>query len=298
MKYNTIIIGGGVAGLSAGMYLARAGIPSLILEGKFWGGQTALLNKVGNYPAVKDTSGFEISQALYEQVQEFNIDMKTELVISLKMRGKRFEVITNKDKHTAENIIIATGAKTTTLGLKDERKFVGKGVSYCATCDGNFFKNKPVAVYGVGKTALEDIKYLHNVASKVWWLVPNKNLPTNLLQEIKTLNNVEVKYSCEILGLSGQNVLQEVTFYDTIKKTNRSLKVDGLFVSLGRNPDLSWLGIEIKTNKNGYIIVNKNCQTSHKGVFACGDIIARHLKQIVTACSDGAIASSYIISKR
>lgn len=298
MVYNTIIIGGGVAGLSAGMYLARANISSLILEGQFWGGQTALLNKVSNYPAVKETSGFDISQTLYEQVKALNMEMKNELVISVKQADAGYEVCTTRSKYLADNIIIATGAKTTQLGLKEEKQFVGKGVSYCATCDGNFFKNKPVAVYGVGKTALEDIKYLHNVASSVCWIVPNKTLSQTTLQQVKDLNNLTIKYSCEVTSLVGDVTLQEICLYNRQAKKAESLKVSGLFVSLGRTPDLSWLEIDIKTNTNGYVLVDKNCQTSHKGIFACGDITSRKLKQIVTACSDGAIASSYIIAKR
>lgn len=295
MNYNTIIIGGGVAGLTAGMYLARANVPSLILESKFWGGQTALLNKVSNYPAVKDATGLDISQALYEQVKEFNIDMKNELVIGMKQVRNLYQVTTNKGKYNATNIIIATGAKTTQLGLKEEKQFVGRGVSYCATCDGNFFKNKSVAVVGFGKTALEDIKYLHNLASKVYWIVPNKSLPNNIVQEIKGLKNLQIKYSCEVLNLVGDSTLQEIVVYNKHNKTTTSLSVSGLFVSLGRQPDLSWLEMDIKTNKNGYVLVDKNCQTNLKGIFACGDITSRELKQIVTACSDGAIASSYII---
>lgn len=298
MQYNTIIIGGGVAGLSAGMYLARAGLPTLILEGKFWGGQTALLNKVSNYPAIKDASGFDISNSLYEQVKSFNIDMKNELVINAKQVGDLYQITTNKAKYKASNIIIATGAKTTQLGLKEEIRYIGRGISYCATCDGNFFKNKSVALFGFGKTALEDIKYLHNIATKVYWIVPNNTLPASVLQEIKNFKNLTIKYSCEVLNVLGENTLQEVVLHNKKNNTTENLKVDGLFVALGRQPDLSWLDIDIKTNKNGYVLVNKDCQTSHKGIFACGDITSRKLKQIVTACSDGAIASSYIIAKR
>ena len=176
MKYSTIVIGGGVAGLSAGMYLGRAGHAALILEGKFWGGQTALLNKVDNYPAVKSTSGFDITNALYEQVSVLDIDMKNEIVTSVKQKKDLYRVITNKNEYLTKNIIIATGAKVTQLGLKEEQLFRGRGVSYCATCDGNFFKNKSVAIYGNGKTALEDIKYLINLCNKVYWIVPIKSV--------------------------------------------------------------------------------------------------------------------------
>lgn len=297
MNYNTIIIGGGVAGLSAGLYLARANLPCLILEGKFWGGQTALLNKVSNYPAVKTASGFDIAQTLYEQVKEFNIDMKNELVTEVKQVANAYQVITNKSKYKANNVIIATGAKTTQLGIKEEKSFVGKGLSYCATCDGNFFKNESVALYGIGKTALEDVKYLDNVASKVYWIVPNRTLPKNIIEELKNLSKIEIHYACDVLSLIGEGSLQAIEIYDKQINKSKKLNVKGLFVSLGRNPDLSWLNIEIKTNKNGYVLVDKNCQTSHKGIFACGDITSRELKQIVTACSDGAIAASYIIAK-
>lgn len=298
MNYNTIIVGGGVAGLTAGMYLARAGVSCLILEGKFWGGQTALLNNVSNYPAVKSTSGFDISNTLYEQVKQFNIDMKHELVINAKQVDGLYQVQTNKDEYYCTNLIIATGAKTTQLGLKEEKPFVGKGVSYCATCDGNFFKNKPVAVVGINKTAVEDIKYLHNLCSKIYWIIPSKSLSQEILEQVKDLNNLIIKNSCEVSGLAGETVLQEVILYDKINKTTTKLSVDGLFIALGRQPDLSWLDIEVKTNKSGYVFVDKNCQTSCKGVFACGDITTRQLKQIVTACGDGAIAASFIITKR
>lgn len=298
MQYNTIIIGGGVAGLSAGMYLARAGLPCLILEGKFWGGQTALLNKVANYPAVKETTGFDIANTLYEQVKSLAIDMKNELVSKVTQSKNLYQVVTNKGKYLTDNIIIATGASVTKLGFKEESKFIGRGISYCATCDGNFFKNKPVALLGLGKTALEDIKYLHNIASNVYWIVPNKVLPNDILQQIKDYSNLTIKYSCDILDIRGDNMLQEIVLHNKQNNQTTNLQVDGLFVALGRQPDLSWLDIDIKTNKNGYVLVNKDCQTSHKGIFACGDITSRKLKQIVTACSDGAIASSYIIAKR
>ena len=298
MKYNTIIIGGGVAGLTAGMYLARANEPCLILEGKFWGGQTALLNKVENYPGMPTVSGFDISQNLYDKVSQLNIELKNELVVLVKQKNDGYEIKTNKGCYCSANVIIATGAKTNVLGLKEEKMYVGKGVSYCATCDGNFFKNQPVAVYGVGQTALEDIKYLHNVASKVYWLIPNKKLSTKILEETKKFDKLVVKCGCEVLNLLGEKVLQQVVIHNKSTNKQERLDVQGLFVALGRQPDLSWLDVDIKLNKNGYVLVDKNCQTSHKGIFACGDITSRTLKQIVTACSDGAIASSYIISKR
>lgn len=293
MNYNTIVIGGGVAGLTAGMYLARANFSCLVLEGKFWGGQTALLNKVENYPAVKNTSGFEIAQNLYQQVKELGIELKNELVTNVDEDKNGFKVITNKSQYVAKNIIIATGAKTTQLGLQNEQQYIGKGLSYCATCDGNFFKNKSVAVVGMGKTALEDVEYLSNVCAKVYWIVPTKS--TNV--EIKHLNNVEMIFASEVVELEGKQSLSGIIIHNKRINKRTALQVDGLFVTLGRQPDLSWLNVEIKTNKNGYVQVDKNCKTSNKRIFACGDITSRQLKQIVTACSDGAIASSYIIAK-
>lgn len=298
MNYNTIIIGGGVGGLSAAMYLARANTSALILEGRFWGGQTALLASVENYPGMKTTSGFDIANNLYEQVKSLNIDMRNELVVKLIEDNGKCVIETNKNKYKADNVIIATGAQTTLLGLQNEKRFAGKGVSYCATCDGNFFKNKDVAVYGIGNHAIEDIKYLHNIVRKVYWLVPNRNISLKLMDEIKSLSNLEILYNCDITQLVGEGMLEQIELYDKTIKQNKKLPITGLFVALGRRPDLSWLEINIKTNKNGYIIVDKNCRTSHNNIYGCGDITSRKLKQIVTACSDGAIAATHIISQR
>ena len=296
--YDTIIVGGGVAGLTAAMYLARANISCLIIESKFWGGQTALLNKVSNYPAVKETSGYDISNTLYQQVVDLSVDMKNEIVIKLKKLKSGYQVTTNKNKYISHNVIIATGAKTAQLGLQEEKRFVGRGVSYCATCDGNFFKNQPVAIYGSSSSTIEDIKYLQNVVSKVYWLVPNKTLSADIFQQVKTIENLKIQYSTEVLNLVGDTALQEVVVLNKSTQKQSNIHIKGLFVSLGRNPDLSWVEVDVKTNKKGYLLVDKNCQTSLKGIFACGDITARELKQIVTACSDGAIAASYIVKNR
>lgn len=292
MGYNTIIIGGGVAGLTAGLYLGRANKKCLILESRFWGGQTALLNKVDNYPALMGVTGFDISNALLNQVKSYPVELSTEQVTGLVKINNEFKVTTNKGEYLSNNIIIATGAKTGALGLDNEKKLLGRGVSYCATCDGNFFKNKRVALFGVGKTAIDDIKYLNNLVEKLYWIIPDKHLKTT---EINGLDKLEVIYSSQLLELVGTDSLQAVKIYDKANKKEFSLEVEGMFVSLGRQPDTSWLDIELKKNKAGYIVVDKNCETTCKGVFACGDITSRELKQIVTACSDGAIASSYII---
>lgn len=295
MEYNTIIIGGGVAGLTAGLYLGRANKTCLILEGKFWGGQTALLNKVDNYPALAHVAGFDISNALFNQVKIYPVEFANELVTNVCKESDCFKVLTNKKEYFSNNIIIATGAKTGLLGLDNEKKFVGRGLSYCATCDGNFFKNKKVALYGLGKSAIEDIKYLHNLVQKLYWIIPDKSL-NKMIDEINGLDKLEVIYSSQISELVGTDILQSINIYDKVNKKDFNLEVDGLFVSLGRQPDTSWLNIDVKKDKEGYIIVDKNCQTNYKGIFACGDITSRKLKQIVTACSDGAIAGSYIVN--
>ena len=165
--YNSIIIGGGVAGLTAAMYLARANAPCLIIESKFWGGQTALLNKVSNYPAVKETSGYEIANTLYQQVKELSVDMKNEIVTKLKKIKTGYQITTNKGKYTSHNVIIATGAKTTQLGLQDEKRFVGKGVSYCAICDGFFFKNKAISLIGNSNYVISECSDLINISDNI-----------------------------------------------------------------------------------------------------------------------------------
>ncbi len=294
--YDVVIIGGGVAGLTAGLYLSRANKKCVILEGRFLGGQTALLNTVANYPALPNISGFDLVNNLVEQVKSFNTEIKNEIVIDVK-KNKNFNIVTNKSKYIAKNLIIASGAKTSSLGLKNEKQFIGKGLSYCATCDGNFFKNQPVAVVGIGKTALEDIKYLDNIVSKLYWIIPNNSLNNKILEEVKSLKKLKIIYSSEVLELVGENTIQKILINDKINKNTYYLEIKGLFVSLGRKPDLTWLNIDVKKNKEGYIIVDKNCKTNVDNLYACGDITYKDLKQIVTACSDGAVAASEIIKQ-
>ena len=260
-----------------------------------FGGQTALLNKVDNYPSLANTTGFDIADNLIKQVKQYDIDFVTEQVIDVS-KSKQLVVKTNKNKYTADNVIIATGANVNTLGLNNEKRFVGRGVSYCVSCDANFFKNKTVCLVGNGKHAIEDIKYLHEIVNKIYWIVPSKEIKE--YTEINSLTKLEVIKSSEIIDLVGDELLSAIKVYDKAKNKTFSIEVDGLFVELGRQPDTSWLNVDVKRDKNGYLVVNKNCQTSCKGIFACGDIVSRSLKQIVVACSDGAIASSYIITKK
>lgn len=296
MIYDTIIVGGGVAGLTAGMNLARAKRSCLILEGKILGGQTALLNTVSNYPAMPNARGYEISKNLIEQVKQFGAEIANELVVQCEQDGEFFRITSTKHQYSCKNVIVATGARTGKLGLPEEQKFVGRGVSYCAICDGNLFKQMPVAVVGVGNTVEQDINYLLGLASQVFWIVPNKSLNNRVLD--KVLNpKLQIILESQILSLNGEEGLESITCYNAKTKKSFDLKINGLFVELGRQPDLEWLKVEIKKDKKGFVLVDKNCQTSHKRIFACGDITSRDLKQIITACSDGAIASNYICKR-
>lgn len=297
MVYDTIIVGGGVAGLTAGMNLGRARHSCLVLEGRILGGQTALLNTVSNYPGMPNAVGYDISKNLIEQVKQFGTEIVNEMVVQAEQCGEHFQITTTKNQYLCRNLIIATGAKTGVLGLPEEKKFVGRGVSYCATCDGNLFKQTDVAVVGVGNTAKQDINYLLGLAKRVFWLVPNKSFNSQMLKEIAN-PRLQIMFGSQVLNLNGKDRLESVTCFDAKTKKSFNLSVDGLFVELGRQPDLEWLKVEIKKDKKGFVLVDKNCQTSHKGIFACGDIISRELKQIITACSDGAIASNYICKRQ
>ena len=150
---------------------------------------------------------------------------------------------------------------------------------------------------GIGKTALEDIKYLDNIVSKLYWIIPNNSLNNKILEEVKSLKKLKIIYSSEVLELVGENTIQKILINDKINKNTYYLEIKGLFVSLGRKPDLTWLNIDVKKNKEGYIIVDKNCKTNVDNLYACGDITYKDLKQIVTACSDGAVAASEIIKQ-
>lgn len=294
--YDILIIGGGPAGLSAGIYAARAGLKTVILEKEATGGQAARTHKIENYPGVEAVDGFTIGYTMTKQCEGFGVEFVFGAISSIVLDGDVKSVVTDGGVTLeARALIIATGAASRALGIPREKELLGAGVSYCATCDGAFFKNKPVAVAGGGNIALEDALYLKKFTPEVY--VINKN---ETLKADKTLVDKAVELGVKILNdsvitkLLGSNKLTEIEVKNTKTEQLTTVSVNGLFVAVGQSPSSGGFEI-IDRSEKGYILANENMETNVAGVFAAGDVREKTLRQIVTAAADGAIAASSAI---
>ena len=294
MKTDLIIIGAGPAGLTAGIYAKRAGLNVLIIEKFAPGGQMTLTQSIENYPGFEKIDGFELGQKMHNHAESVGCTFLFEDVLGINVSGSSKEVITSGGKHEAKAIIIASGATARKLGLEGEEKLIGKGISYCATCDGALFRDKTVAVVGGGNTALEDSMYLANFAKKVYLIHRRDEFRGDdiLVKQLKEKGVVEVLYNSVTEKLNGENALESVQIKNIKTGESSTLQLDGLFIAIGRKPDTELTEGQIETDRNGYIIVNNECETSVAGVFAAGDVTNSALKQIVTACAQGAIAGN------
>ena len=290
--YDIIIIGAGPSGMSAALYALRANKKVLLLEKECFGGQIINASNIENYPALPNVSGYDFATNLYNQIKSLGVILKYEEV--LEVTDKK-EVITTKDTYKGKNIIIATGLKKRKLNLENEDKLLGSGISYCATCDGNFYKNKNVAVVGGGNTALEDALYLSNIASKVYLIHRRDNFrgEKKLISEVKEKNNIELILNSNITKIIGEDKLNSIEITDNRNNISR-LKIDGLFIAIGNIPDNNRFKNIIDLDENGYIIANANLKTKTDNIYVAGDTRVKTLRQLVTATSDGAIAVTEI----
>lgn len=287
--YDCIIIGAGPAGLTSALYLRRANKKVLLLDSKGYGGQIINASKIENYPSIKLISGFEFATNLYNQVIDLGAEAKIETV--LKIEDDK-TVITNNNKYKTKSIIIANGVQNRKLNLPNENKLLGKGISYCATCDGNFFKNKIVAVNGGGNTAIEDAIYLSSIATKVYLIHRRDEFKAEqkYIDEIKKIPNVEIITNSNITSINGDIKLESITL-----NNNKNIDVDGLFIAIGQIPNNNIFNNIVDIDEYGYIISNNEVYTKTNGIFVAGDTRQKELRQIVTATSDGAIAASSVI---
>lgn len=288
--YDLIIVGAGVAGLTSAIYALRANKKVLILEKKSYGGQIIESLEVENYPGFLKISGFDLVNNIYKQVKSLGGEIKYEDVEKITSEKS---VITNKNEYNAKSIILATGLVPRKLNINNEDKFIGKGISYCATCDGNFYKGLDVCVVGGGNTAMEDALYLANICNKVYLIHRRAEFrgENSLLEKLKNLNNVEIIYKEIIKSINGNENLNSITLSD-----NREINVSGLFVAIGRIPNNQNFKELINLDKDGFILVNEKQETNISGVFAAGDATSNTVKQLVTATSDGAVAAINAIS--
>ncbi len=295
-EYDVIIIGGGPAGMTAGIYATRAGAKVLMIEKNGVGGQVALTSTIANYPGCKDIDGFMLSQNMFEQATALGVETLFAEVDNCILDEKIKKVVANGVTYKAPAIILSMGACSRGLGIENEKKFIGKGVSYCAVCDGAFFRNKTVAVVGGGNTALQDAIYLSPIAKKVYLVHRREGFRADsvVVEEFEKLcktANIEKCLNKVVVDLQGDNKLEKMILRDVQDNTENDICVDGVFVAIGRNPNVELLNGEIALS-NGYIKVNSQMETNIAGVYACGDIIDKSLRQIATAISDGAIAGT------
>ena len=291
---DVIIIGAGPAGLSAAIYVQRAGKKALCLEALTVGGQIVNTPEIANYPGIKKTSGFEFSMGLYEQATELGAEVQYEKAVAIRTEDDHKVVETESGKaFEAKAVIIATGAKNRHLGLDKEGSLTGRGVSYCATCDGAFFKGKDVAVNGGGNTALEDALFLTNYCNKVYIIHRRdafRGEPQNL-EAVKNKENIEFVLNSTVEELKGDKALEAVVVKDKLSGETREIPVQGLFVAIGQEPDNKDFEDVAELDSAGYVVSDESCKTKTDGIFVAGDCRTKAVRQLTTAASDGAVAA-------
>jgi len=289
--YDIIIIGCGPAGMAAALYASRANKNVLVFEGKSYGGQILNSSRVDNYPGFETITGFELATNMYNQIISKDVVVKNEMVLKI---TKDKEVITSNGTYKAKAIILATGSQNRKLNLPNETEFIGKGVSYCATCDGNFFKGKDVAVVGGGDTALEDALYLCDIVNKVYLIHRRDEFKgdSRHLDEIKTKDNIEIILNSNVTSINGNDLLESITIND-----DRTINVSGLFVAVGQEPKNEMFADTIELDEKGYIKTNDGVHTNIDNIYVAGDCRNKLLKQLTTAVSDGAIAATTAIKE-
>ena len=293
--WDIIIVGAGPAGLTAAIYALRANKKVLIFEAKTYGGQIVNAASIENYPGIEKISGFDYATNLYNQVKNLGAEFIFETVIRV---DEDRSVTTNKGTYQAKSIILATGAENRKLRIDREAELVGRGVSYCATCDGNFYKGRDVAVIGGGNTALEDAIYLSNIVNKVYLIHRREEFRADdkYVDEVKSKNNIELVLNSNVVKLNGDNRLESIVVENNDKST-KEIKVDGLFIAVGQEPKNEIFNNVVDLDEKGYIISEDGVHTKVKGIYIAGDSRQKMLRQLTTAVSDGAIAATTAIKE-
>lgn len=294
-SYDVVIIGGGPAGLSAGLYACRASLKTLLLERSMPGGQAATTDKIENYPGFPEgISGPDLMMKMDEQARRFGLESRFSEVMSVQQgQDNNFILKTLEGDITAKTIIIATGAWSKPLGVPGEHEYRGRGLSYCATCDGAFFQGKTVAVVGGGDSAIQEGIFLTKFADKVYIIHRRDKLrATKVLQEkVKNYPKIEFIMDSVITSILGQDKVEAVKIKNLKTDVEKAVAVDGIFVYIGKEPSTEIFKGFIDIDERGYIITDDKMQTSRKGVFAAGDVRQTPLRQVVTAVADGAVAA-------
>lgn len=290
--YDLVIIGSGPAGMSAAIYASRAMLDAVLLEKEYMpGGQVVQTYEVDNYPGIPKTNGMELSDKFAEHAKDLGIETMTAEVVDIQAEKEIKEVyLKNGDILKTKTIILATGAVHRTLGISGETDLAGMGVSYCATCDGAFFRNKIAAVVGGGDVALEDAIFLSRMCEKVYLIHRRDELRgAKILQDqVKSNEKIEILWDTIITKIEGENKVETIHIQNVNNSVDKVLKVDGIFIAVGTKPASQLLKNQLKTDEQGYIIAGEDGITNIPGVFAGGDGRTKNLRQVVTAVADGA----------
>ncbi len=290
---DIIIVGAGPAGLSAAIYARRAGMDTVIYEGEMYGGQIVNTPEIENYPAIAKISGFDFANDLYNQAINLGAVLEFDKVDSVAKTDSGFEVTLASGKtNTAKSVILAVGASNRHLGIAREDELLGKGISYCATCDGAFYKNKTVAVNGGGNTAVEDAIYLAGIVDKVYLIHRRNEFRADevLVNAAKGIPNLEIVTPYTVESLLGEPKLSGLELTNREDGSKKQIDVDGLFVAIGQEPKTADFK-DLVTLTGGYIEAGENCRTNAEGIFAAGDARTKKVRQLTTACADGAVAA-------
>lgn len=293
--YDCIIIGAGIAGMTASIYMKRANLNVLLLEKNIPGGQINRSAKIENYPGFKEIDGPTLSTKIYEQIKNLDIQYKFDEVKNIKKIDDNFEIQTEKQNYQAKKILVASGREANNLNLRNEKELIGSGISFCAICDGAFFKDKEVAVIGGGNSALEETLYLSSICKKIYLIIRSDKFraDASLIQKVKNLNNICILKNSNITEINEKNgVLSNI-----ILNNNDKLNIEGLFIYIGQTPHTEFLDNLNVKKKNKYIIVDDAMRTNIPGIYACGDVIDKKLYQLSTAVGEGALAATSIINE-
>ncbi|MDD4508639.1 MAG: thioredoxin-disulfide reductase [Eubacteriaceae bacterium] len=294
---DVVIIGGGPAGYSAALYCARSGLSTLVLEMLGAGGQMATTTQVDNYPGFDEgIDGFDLGEKMLAGAERFGAVSEFVEVTALHLKENPKRVMTSEGELKARAVVLATGAGPRKMGLPNEDALVGRGVAYCATCDGMYYKGKTVAVAGGGNSAAEDAKTLSALCQKVYLIHRRDTLRADkvYLDPLKQTDNLEFIWNTQIDGLLADEKLTGLALTDKVTGAHRTLACDGLFVAIGRDPNTALVKDQIDLDHHGYIVADETTRTNVPGVFAIGDVRTKPLRQIVTAAADGAVASKYV----
>lgn len=297
-KYDVAIIGAGPGGLTAAIYAMRSGLSTVIIERDVIGGQASLTYEINNYPGFVSISGSELTNKMHEQATLLGAETIYGEVSNINFAPMNNLIIVEGEEIFANTIILSMGAKARTLGADGEIEYIGKGICYCAVCDGASFKDKDVVLIGGGNSAVQDAIYLSNICKTVTIVnnLPNFTCSEQLLKQlekqIEEKKNIRVNYNSKVLEFVGDDEMLKAVKYLNDDNTEVITPSNGAFISIGRAPDTKLVRTSVHLDEQGYIAVDENLETNQPGVFACGDVIVKKVRQIVTACADGAIAAT------